>query len=139
MILEIGHETLWGKDLQTLVKANVAMIKALLDNYRQYGSQIRIISMVVWSGNELCGERGIEPLDLWGRHKPQGDFMQLLDRVKGNLVWWNKQLKELGVDQAALAGEPDQVVYGLSMIFTSFVERVKTWFEKDIVFENEIE
>ena len=69
------------------------------------------------------------------QHEPEGDFMPLLDRVKGNLVWWNKQLKELGVDQAALAGEPDHVVYGLSMIFTSFVERVKTWFEKDIVFE----
>ena len=47
------------------------------------------------------------------------------------------QLKELGVDQAALVGEPDHLVYGLSMIFTSSVERVKAWFEKDIASENE--
>ena len=30
-----------------------------------------------------------------------------MDRAKGNIVWWNKQLKELGVDQAALISEPD--------------------------------
>ena len=30
-----------------------------------------------------------------------------MDRVKGNIVWWNKQLKELRVDQAALISEPD--------------------------------
>ena len=71
------------------------------------------------------------------QREPEGDFMPLLDRVKGNLVWWNKQLKELGVDQAALVGEPDHLVYDLSMIFTSFVERVKARFEKDIVSENE--
>ena len=69
MILEIGHEMLWRKDLQTLVKANIAMIKDLLNKYRQYGSQIRIISIVVWLGHELRGERGREPLDQWGQSK----------------------------------------------------------------------
>ena len=47
MIVEIGHEMVWGKDLQTLVKANIAMIKDLLNKHRQFGSQIRIISVVV--------------------------------------------------------------------------------------------
>ena len=79
----------------------------------------------------------MEPFDQWGQREPQGDFMQRQDRVKGNLVWWNNQLKELGVDQAAFVGEPDHLVYGLSMMFTLFVERVKAWFEKDIGSENE--
>ena len=118
MILEVGHEMLWGKDPQTLVKASISMLKDLLAQYKAYGSQIRVISVVVWSGNELCGERGIEPLDQWGQRDPKGDVMELLDRVKGNLVWWNKQLKDLGVDQAALVGEPDALVYCLGPIFT---------------------
>ena len=74
MIVEIGHEMLWGKDLQTLVKANIAMIK-----HRQFGSQIRVIYVVVWLGNELCGDRGIERLDQWGQRDPKGDFKQLMD------------------------------------------------------------
>ena len=28
-----------------------------------------------------------------------------MDRVKGNIVWWSQQLKDLGVDQAALISE----------------------------------
>ena len=108
MIVEIGHEMLWGKDLQTLVKANIAMIK-----HRQFGSQIRVIYVVVWLGNELCGDRGIERLDQWGQRDPKGDFKQLMDWVKGNLVCWNSQLKDLGVDQVALVGEPDTLVYVL--------------------------
>ena len=44
MILEIGHEMLWGKDLQSLVKANIAMVKDLVSKYRDYGSSIRVIS-----------------------------------------------------------------------------------------------
>ena len=53
------------------------------------------------------------------------------------LRWGPGLFFEGGVDQAALVGEPDHLVYGLSMIFTSFVERVKAWFEKDIASENE--
>ena len=69
---------------------------------------------------------GIEPLDMWGQRDPQGDFNELMTRVKGNREWWNKQLLlELGVDQAALIGEPDPLVYGLGMIFTTFVDRIK--------------
>ena len=74
MILEIGHEMLWGKDFQSLVKANIAMVKDLLSKYKDYGSSIRVISLVIWSGNELCGQKGIEPLDMWGQRDPQGDF-----------------------------------------------------------------
>ena len=62
-ILEVGHEMLWGKDLQALVKANIVKVKELLDKYRSYGSSIRVISLVHCSGNELCGQHGIEPLD----------------------------------------------------------------------------
>ena len=62
-IVEIGHEMLRAKDFQTLVKANVAMIKGLMNKHRQAGSQSRIISVVVWSGNELCGDGGPERLD----------------------------------------------------------------------------
>ena len=90
-ILEIGHEMLWGKDLQALVKANIAKVKELLDKYReQYGSQIRVISIVLWSGNELCGQHGIEPLDMWGQRDPQGYWPDLMERVKSNMFWWNK-------------------------------------------------
>ena len=39
MILEIGHEMLWGKDLQSLVKANIAMVKGLLSKYKNYSPQ----------------------------------------------------------------------------------------------------
>ena len=63
--------------------------------------------MIFWSGNEICGEHGVEPLPIWGQREPQGDWNAIMDRVKGNIVWWNNQLKELGVDQAALIGEPD--------------------------------
>ena len=137
MILEIGHDMLWGKDLQSLVKANVAKVKELLAKYSNYGSSIRVISIVLWSGNELCGQHGIEPLDMWGQRDPQGYWPDLMERVKGNIVWWNKQLLELGVDQAALAGEPDPLVYGLSKIFTMFLGRVKEWFAQEIVPTNE--
>ena len=75
---------------------------------------------------------------MWGQRDPQGDFNELMTRVKGNLEWWNKQLLlELGVDQAALIGEPDPLVYGLGMIFTTFVDRIKAWFEQEIVQTNE--
>ena len=55
-----------------------------------------------------------------------------MDRVKGNIVWWSKQLKDLGVDQAALVSEPNPLTYGLGLIFTTFMERLKTWFHADI-------
>jgi len=58
----------------------------------------------------LCGEHGIEPLPLWGQSDPKGDFPELMKRVQGNVEWWNKQLLELGVDQAALVVEPDPLV-----------------------------
>ena len=71
MILEIGHDMLWGKDLQALCKANISKIKELLHKFSNYGSQIRIISLIVWSGNELCGEYGVEPLPIWGAEGPE--------------------------------------------------------------------
>ena len=43
---------------------------------------------------------------------------------------------ELGVDQAALIGEPDPLVYGLGIIFTTFVDRIKAWLEQEIVQTN---
>ena len=48
-----------------------------------------------------------------------------MDRVKGNIVWWNNELKELEVDQAALISEPDPLTYGLGLIFTTFMDRLK--------------
>ena len=60
-----------------------------------------------------------------------------MDRVKGNIVWWNKQLKELGVDQAALISEPDPLTYGLRLVFTTFMERLKTWFHAELAEDNE--
>ena len=136
-ILEVGHEMLWGKDLQALVKANIAKVKELLEKYRNHGSSIRVISLVLWSGNELCGQHGIEPLDMWVQRDPQGYWPDLMERVKGNIVWWKKQLLDLEVDQAALIGEPNPLVYGLSKIFTMFLGRVKEWFHEEIVKTNE--
>ena len=133
MVLEIGHDMLWGKDLQQLCKANVAMVKDLMSKYKDHGSAIRVISVIVWSGNEICGEHGVEPLQAWGQRDPQGDWNAIMDRVKGNLVWWNQQLKDLGVDQAALVSAPDPLVYGLSLIFTTFMDRLKTWFAEEIL------
>ena len=133
MVLEIGHDVLWGKDLQQLCKANVAMIKDLMSKYATHGSAIRVISIIVWSGKEICGEHGVEPLPIWGQRDPQGDWNAIMDGVKGNLVWWNQQLKDLGVHQAALISEPDPLVYGLSMIFTTFMDRLKAWFHEEIV------
>ena len=133
MVLEIGHDMLWGKDLQQLCKANVAMVKDLMSKYKDHGSAIRVISVIVWSGNEICGEHGVEPLQAWGQRDPQGDWNAIMDRVKGNLVWWNQQLKDLGVDQAALISAPDPLVYGLSLIFTTFMDRLKTWFDQEIL------
>ena len=60
-----------------------------------------------------------------------------MDRVKGNIMWWNKQLKELGVDQAALISEPDPLTYGLGMVFTTFMDRLKAWFHAEIAEDNE--
>ena len=137
-ILEIGHEMLWGKDLQALVKANIAKVKELLEKYRErYGSSIRVISIVLWSGNELCSQHGIEPLDMWGQRDPQGYWPHLMERVKGNMVWWNKQLLDLGVDQAALIGEPDPLVYELGKTFTMFLDRFKEWFHAEIAKDND--
>ena len=91
MIVEVGHEMLWGIDLQSLAKPNITMVKDLLNKHRSYGSSIRVISLVLWSGNELCGQRGIEPLDMWGQRDPQGDWPQLMERVQGNLKWLKKR------------------------------------------------
>ena len=52
-------------------------------------------------------------------------------------MWWNKQLLELGVDQATLIGEPDPLVFGFSKIFTMFLDRFQTWFSEEIVPTNE--
>ena len=60
-----------------------------------------------------------------------------MERVQGNVFWWSRQLKEIGVDQAALVGEPDHTVYGLGMIFTTFLDRFKAWFHEHIVPRNE--
>jgi hypothetical protein len=60
-----------------------------------------------------------------------------MDRVQGNLVWWNQQLKDLGVDQAALISEPNDLIYGLGMIFTTFMDRLKTWFHEGIAESND--
>jgi len=76
----------------------------------------------------ICGEYGVEPLPIWGQKDPKGDWEQIMARVKGNIQWWNQQLLELGVDQAALVSEPDHLVYGPSMIFTTFMDRLKAWF-----------
>ena len=64
MILEIGHDMLWGKDLQQLCKANIAMTKDLMAKFSNYGSAIRIMSVIFWSGNEVCREYGVEPLPM---------------------------------------------------------------------------
>jgi hypothetical protein len=58
-------------------------------------------------------------------------------RVKGNIQWWNQQLLELGVDQAASVSEPDHLVFGLSLIFTTFMDRLKAWFDETILPTNE--
>jgi hypothetical protein len=137
MVLEIGHDMLWGKDLQQLCKANISMVKELMAKYSSHGSAIRVISVIFWSGNEICGEYGVEPLPIWGQREPQGDWNAIMDRVKGNIVWWNQQLKDLGVDQAALIGEPDPLTYGLGLIFTTFVQRLKEWFFKEIASDND--
>ena len=125
MILEIGRDMLWGEDLQALCKANISMIKELLHKFSNYGFQIRVISLIVWSGNEICGEYGVEPLPIWDHKDPKGDWEEIMTRVKGNVEWWNKQLLELGVDQAALVSEPGHLVYSLSMIFTTFMDLFK--------------
>jgi hypothetical protein len=82
MILEIGRKMLWGKDLQALCKANIAMTKELLSKYSNYGSQLRVISPIEIgrkkkekrSGNEVCGEYGVKPFPIWGQRDPKGDW-----------------------------------------------------------------
>ena len=63
LILEIRQQLLWGKDLQTLVTVNLVMVKDLLSTYKNSGSSIRVISLVLWSGKGLnrwtCGVREI--------------------------------------------------------------------------------
>ena len=71
MVVEIGHDMLWGKDLQQLCKANIAMVTWLMAKHASYGSAIRIIPVIFWSGNEICGEHGVEPLPIWGQRNPQ--------------------------------------------------------------------
>ena len=89
MILEIGHDMLWGKDLQQLCKANIAMTKDLMSKFSTHRSAVRIISVTFWSGNEVCGEYGVEPLPIWGQREPQGDWKAIMNMVQGNIVWWN--------------------------------------------------
>ena len=57
--------------------------------------------------------------------------------VKGFVERRNKQLLGLGVDQAALVGEPDHLVFGWSKIFTSFMERFKAWFHESAIPQND--
>jgi RNA:NAD 2'-phosphotransferase (TPT1/KptA family) len=47
------------------------------------------------------------------------------------------QLKELGGDQAALISEPDPLTYGLGLVFTTFMDRLKAWFHTGIAEDNE--
>ena len=82
MIVEIGHEMLWGKDRQTLVKANVGMIDQGLD---EQAPAVRLSDLDHLCGrNKLCGDRGIEPLDQWGQGDPKG-FQPASGSSKGQL------------------------------------------------------
>eukprot|EP00435_Cladocopium_sp_Y103_P021171 s3411_g5.t1 len=89
--------------------------------------------IIVWCGNELCGKYGIDPLPMWDQDAPEGDYMQLMADCKRHMTWWNKQLMELGVDQAAVVGEPDPIVYGLGLTFTHWMDAYKKWFFSDIL------
>ena len=40
-------------------------------------------------------------------------------------------------EEAALIGEPDPLVYGLSKVFAMFIDRLKAWFQAEIVSTNE--
>eukprot|EP00435_Cladocopium_sp_Y103_P028603 s1446_g7.t1 len=126
VVLEFAHEMMWGKDLRRLVRRNVDTITELMAKYGpQSGSHLRVISVVVWSGNELCGAQGIEPLPIWGQDSPQGDYMEFMADCKRHMSWWNDQLMEIGMDQAAIVGEPDELVYGLyiGMTFTHWMNK----------------
>jgi hypothetical protein len=57
--------------------------------------------------------------------------------VKGSVERRNSQLLGLGVDQVALVGEPDHLVFGWSKIFTSFMERFKAWFHESAIPQND--
>lgn len=58
MVLEIAREMLWGKDLQALCKANIAEVKEIVAKYKDtYGAQLRIFSVIVWSGKRKIWNR----------------------------------------------------------------------------------
>eukprot|EP00435_Cladocopium_sp_Y103_P039012 s873_g10.t1 len=82
------------------------------------------------------GAGGIEPLPIWGQDSLQGDYMEFMGECKRHMSWWNDQLMELGVDQAAIVGEPDEMVYGLGMTFTHWMGNFKSWFHTEIVPKN---
>eukprot|EP00435_Cladocopium_sp_Y103_P043739 s3220_g12.t1 len=125
-------------DLQQIVKRNIQTVKDLMAKFGpQYGSHLRVISVIVWSGNELCGRQGIEPLPMWGQDAPEGDYHQLMADCKRHMTWWNDQLMALGVDQAAVVGEPDEMVYGLGMVFTHWMGNFKTWFHSELAPTND--
>ena len=113
MVLEIGHDMLWGKDLQQLCKANNSMVKELMAKHSFHGSAIRVISVIFWSGNEICGEHGVEPLPIWGQREPQGDWNASWTGSRATLCGGISSSRTWGVDQAALIGEPDPPTYGL--------------------------
>ena len=115
MILEIGHDMLWGKDLQQLCKANIAMTKDMTSKFSNYGSAIRIISVIFWSGNEVSGEYGVEPLPIWGQrdHHGQGQGQHyVVEQTAEGIGGWSGRSNQRARPSYLRSGNGFHDIYG---------------------------
>ena len=81
---------------------------------------------------KFAGNMVLNPFPFEGKGNLRVTGMPSWTGSRATLCGGINQLKDLGVDQAALIGEPDPLTYGLGLIFTTFAQRLKEWFVKEI-------
>ena len=116
-VWKVKHEMLWGKSLGPIVKRNIELCREAKAEFDATFAglphkKLQIVSLVVWSGNELVGKYGIDETGHWPYDYPEGIYPDLLADCKRHLTWYSDQLKKLGIGAAALLCEPDEEIYG---------------------------
>lgn len=133
----VYHEMLWGKGLQQIVKVNVDLIKRVKNEFAaafkgQPEKKLRIVSLLVWSHNEMVGKYGVDPTGFWPFGDPEGDPNQIERDTVRHLRWYAQQLERLDVQSAALMCEPPEAVYGNRPIGQFILNRARQTFHEEI-------
>lgn len=114
-VWQVKREMLWGKGPQQIVKRNIELCREAKEQFAATFAgapqkKLQIVSLIVWSGNELVGKHGIDETGFWPYDYPECHYPDLLR--KRRLKWYGDQLRALEIGAAAILCEPDEFVYG---------------------------